>query len=262
MVVRCSCTAGAPTARGSGAWQSWRRNVAHRASGKAPDSKHTTDVSPDSIVDSPETRTAHIASKIAECARSLKIEKCDTTWEDFRKFGSFAWGNNSLGILARDIHRLGGFNAIRDAHFAKRGTPQAIARTNTFESSRLNRETGKVLTSEACMFQRIEELSKRIFRGALKPIRARAMPKENTLERELVFLLGDIHAGSNISGREVRGPSYSIVEEARRGAQCVAQVSSWKPEYRKNTGLTVMVGGDLIDGEIHPNHDRAVLAEQ
>jgi hypothetical protein len=112
------------------------------------------------------------------------------------------------------------------------------------------------------MFQRIEEFSKRIFRGSLKPIRSRAMPRENMLERELVFLLGDIHAGSNISGREVRGPSYGIVEEARRAAQCVVQMSSWKPEYRRNTGLTIMCGGDMLDGEIHPNHDRSVLAEQ
>lgn len=265
VVVRCHCTAGAASACSGGAWKSWRRNVTWRAAGNPPDSKHTTDVTPSEIEDTPETRTAHIASKIAECAKASKREACDLTWEDFRAYGSIAWGDNSLGIVRRDITRLGGFNAIRDSHFAKReSTEQSLIKKRVFEHAGINRKLARIATDDEFGMRQIEELSDRVFSGRVTPPPAKAAKKRKggPLKRALILLFGDPHIGSNISGRETAGPSYGPIEEARRAAQCVMQVCDWKPEHRADTGLHIVWGGDMIDGQIHPNRDRAVIAEQ
>jgi hypothetical protein len=251
-VAVCGCGAGQVCGARKSAYRSLRRATAagRQATGEGDDTV--------------EARARHIADKIGEAADSFKIKPCDLTWHDFRAYGDIAWGNSSLGIVRRDITRLGGFNAIRDTYYPPEPTAHAEARFEIRQHAALNRKLGVTAVSDEQHFKRMEEWAAKVF-NAREPAKAPAFLKRgrgDEIERELILLLGDQHIGANINGRQTGGPDYGPVEEARSHAQCVRRLLDWKPEHRKKTGLTVVWLGDLHDGDIHDPRSRAEMWEQ
>lgn len=226
--------------------------------------------------DTAPARAEHIASKIAECAAAAKVEPCDLTWFDFRAFGAVSWGENNLGIIRRDITRLGGFNAIRDAFFPPVATAYAGTKLRTREHANLNRRLGTSATSDAFQYQQIEAFAKRVFAGRVKPVKIPRGPltpnhivsllgkpvPASRIKRAVVVCIGDTHWGSDLSASETGAMNYGKVEEARRLAKVVKQTIEYKPEYRHETELHVVLLGDLIRGTLHDIRDGAIIAEQ
>ena len=224
-----------------------------------------------SKADTAETRATHIAKCIAECAEAVEVAPCDLTWFDFRAYADVAYGSNSLGIIRRDISRLGGYNAIRDAHFPPEVTQYAGVKKRVREHANINRRLGHQDVEDAFQFKKLEEFAKRVFSGKIvpyvPPVAAKGAPtaKGKTpglFNRELVVCIGDTHFGSDISGVETGAQSYGKVQEARRMAEVVKQVIEYKPEHRHNTALNVVLLGDMIHGCLHDLRDGAVLSEQ
>lgn len=218
----------------------------------------------DGITESAKERAEHIADVISQCATQIGCEPCDVEWWTFREFVGAAFGQNNAGIVRRDVTRLGGYYAIRDAHFPKLGTDQAITNMRVREHANVNRRLGQFAASEAFQFQQIEAFAERVFKGRVKPVGfARKAPsKGSEFRRELVVVISDTHFGSDIKASATGAVDYGKKQEARRMAAVVRQVVTYKPEYRHETALRVVLLGDLMHGCLHDIRDGAVMAEQ
>jgi hypothetical protein len=90
-----------------------------------------------------------------------------------------------------------------------------------------------------------------------------APPRPYDGEREVVVLLSDLHYGQRIDSREVPGSRYGWTEAARRTAYVVREAASYKPAHREHTTCRLLLGGDIIEGEIHgPTREADALAAQ
>lgn len=116
-----------------------------------------------------------------------------------------------------------------------------------------------------------EELSRRLLAsacqqyltGRVNPTGYAARgPSDRTRKRSVCLMLSDLHVGSDLSGRE--NPSeFGQVEEARRLEYVMRQAIDYKPQYRDDSELVLMLNGDLIDGLLlHDMRDGAPLTEQ
>jgi predicted phosphodiesterase len=240
--------------------------MAGRAPGAGPNSK-TASKQADGVDEKAEDRAAHIAEKIRECAGEMGVPVCDLTWHDFRAYGDVAWGSNSLGIVRRDITRLGGFNAIRDSYFKPTPTDHAVTRGRLREHAAVNRRLGADERSDAFLFGEIERFAQRVFRGRVRahktPRGARyCPPKTAPATRIITAVLSDLHYGSDLKANETGYLSFGRVEEARRTSQLVKQILAYKKEYREEQDLELLLLGDIIQGTLHDPRDGAVMSEQ
>lgn len=219
----------------------------------------------DGVTETAEDRAKHIADEIRNCSKEMGIPPCDINWFDFREYATVQWGMNSVNIVRRDITRLGGFAAIRDAYFPREDTDQAVTNKRIREHALLSRRLGAHLADEAFQLKQIEAFSEKVFAGRVKPVGfARKAPakKDGTFKREIVVVISDTHFGSDIKASATGAEDYGPVQEARYMAQLVKQVVEYKTEYRSETALRVVILGDLIHGCLHDLRDGAVMAEQ
>lgn len=225
----------------------------------------------DGVKETAEDRAAEIAEHIAACAREMKVKPCDLTWFDFRAYADIVYGANRLGIVRRDITRLGGYNRIRDSYFPPDATDHAQTRLRLREHATLNRKVGRDATQLEFVKGELERLSARVFSGRIIPAKA-AYPKPHRTAKEvqerhgerrvLTLTLSDLHFGSDLKAEETGFMNYGRVEEARRLALVVKQAIEYKLEYRAVSELRLILGGDLIHGKLHDQIDGAILAEQ
>lgn len=222
----------------------------------------------DGVTESSEDRAAEIAEKIAECAKEQRVLASDLTWADFRAHGAIAWGENRLGIVRRDITRLGGFNQIRDAYFPKDASDQQVTRLRLRQHANLNRRVGADTANQTFVLREFERLAEKIFKGRIKPVRTsfNAPPRKGVaavpVKRAIVAVLSDLHFGSDIKASETGFLDYGVTEEARRIAKVTKQISEYKREYRAETELRLLLAGDLIHGKLHDQQDGAPKAWQ
>jgi hypothetical protein len=81
------------------------------------------------------------------------------------------------------------------------------------------------------------------------------------ITREATLALTDLHFGSDLSGEECP-LAYGKVEEARRLSKVIKETCNFKRQYRANTQLNVLLGGDIIEGNLHDPRTGAPAAEQ
>lgn len=219
----------------------------------------------DGVEEKAEDRAAEIAEKIGECAAEMRIKASDLTWEDFRAYAAIAWGQNRIGIVRRDITRLGGFNQIRDAYFPKEATDNQVARLRLRQHAALNRRLGANAANEAFVMKEFERLADKMFRGAITPIKTAQNSKRASradTKRAIVAVLSDLHFGSDLKAAETGFLDYGVTEEARRIAKVTKQICEYKLEYRDETELRLVLAGDLIHGKLHDPQDGAPKAWQ
>lgn len=223
--------------------------------------RKTTKKQADGVTETAEDRAAEIAEHIAECAKENKVQACDLTWFDFREYASIAYGINKLGIVRRDITRLGGFNAIRDHYFPRVPTDHGVTRLRLRESANLNRRLGKDAAQQAFVLHEMRRLTEKLFKGRITPIVPRSAGNKK-ISRAIVAVLSDLHFGSDLHAEETGFLDYGRVEEARRLAKVVKQITDYKIEHRASTELHLVLAGDLIHGKLHDPQDGAPRAEQ
>jgi len=81
--------------------------------------------------------------------------------------------------------------------------------------------------------------------------------------REVVVLLSDLHYGLRTDPREVPGSCYGWREASRRTAYVVREAASYKASHRGSSTCRLLLGGDIIEGEIHgPTRESDHLATQ
>lgn len=203
----------------------------------------------------------YIANTIEECAKSLQIDPRDMQWHQFRQYIQMAWGKNNAGIHPHHITMVGGFNKIRDSHFPANATRVAIEKERITQVANFNRKMGKIFAEEGYVTETIEKFANRVFEG-MATSRGTPPKAAKAIERAVTVVLSDLHIGSDINAEETGVRSFGKVEEARRIAKIAREVVSYKPQYRDQTTLEVLLLGDIIEGILHNLRDGADLAEQ
>lgn len=157
----------------------------------------------------------------------------------------------------RDVVAVGGPARLRallayehDEHPGQEelGQRQTSARTLAYVR-RLEREAG----DNASVVTRLREALADAVRACpplLSPPRP-AAPVASIDDAETVALLSDTHYGLSIDHAEVPGSAYNWQIAARRTALFVSQIAAWKPHHRHVSRLRLLLGGDIIEGEIH-----------
>jgi hypothetical protein len=131
-----------------------------------------------------------------------------------------------------------------------------------FDASR-NRRTTIAMAREGVFLRDLEDVLKRSFgNGVAAPSGyARKTLDTGPKKRIVNIALSDLHYHSLLDPRELPF-EYGPVEEARRTAQIVEEVSEYKPQYRDDSELYVHIFGDIIQGDLHDPRDAATITEQ
>lgn len=128
-------------------------------------------------------------------------------------------------------------------------------------ASNKTKAVNKQSTSVLSFHDYVRQLSEDVFTGKVRPVKPKS--GKNTTKRALNLVLSDLHFGADVRSDETGGISYGTVEESRRLASIVQETINYKPQYRNETELHVMLLGDIIQGSIgHDPRDGAPLAEQ
>lgn len=114
-----------------------------------------------------------------------------------------------------------------------------------------------------------EQLARRQFLQAAREHLGKVTPRGYALraptkpaKRTVCLLLSDLHIGSDLTSRDNPEP-YGAVQESRRLAKLFYEAAEYKPQYREQSELLVLLNGDLIEGYLeHDKRDGAPLAEQ
>lgn len=156
------------------------------------------------------------------------------------------------------IRRLGGLSSIKNAHFPIQDKDLKSIKENKVKASYINKlesQLGeKLINNEKAL-----AVFKDFKLPSFKPYKSVGNKK---ISRALNVVLSDLHFGSDISKEETGGLDFGKTEEARRFARIVKEVISYKPQYRNETELNVILLGDLIQNQLHDQRDGAPLAEQ
>lgn len=174
--------------------------------------------------------------------------------------------------LSRDYSALGGYARARAAAALELDVP---SRSPTPDPQELGERRG--VQRDLLHARRLERLvgdaehwtdtvSRLVVAGiekssAYTPPRVYSPPCDGA--REVVVLLSDLHYGQIIDSREVPGSQYGWTEAARRTAFVAREAASYKPSHRDRTTCRLLLGGDIIEGEIHgPTREAHALASQ
>lgn len=200
------------------------------------------------------------ADRIEECAKELGCTPQEVGWFEFREYIKHAYGNNSADLTPRDLTRLGGFYAIRDAYFAPVPLPESAEKTRIREHAQLNRRLGTSALKNQVLLERVEEFSSRVFAGRLE--KHHAPEAKSHSARAVVAVLSDLHIGSDLRSEETGHLDFGVAEEARRLALIFKEICEYKIEHRDDQRLELLLLGDIIQGSLHDPRDGAVVAEQ
>jgi hypothetical protein len=126
-----------------------------------------------------------------------------------------------------------------------------------------NRRTTIAMAREGVFLDRLTDILKDAFKGGVAaPSGYAKKTVSSTPKKRIVNIaLSDLHYHSLLDPREVPF-EYGPLEEARRTAQIVQEVSEYKPQYRDDTELFVHIFGDIIQGDLHDPRDAATMTEQ
>lgn len=191
-----------------------------------------------------------VRKAILAVSKSLNIHPSQVTKKDLLTSGE--------DVSDWALKMVGGLSVIKNAHFPLEGKELASIHENKKESSyikKLEKELGELSSLEKQLKDVLSELPK----IKVTPYKSK---KKKTIERQVNIVLSDLHIGSDIEKRETGQLDFGIKEESRRLARVTKEVIGYKPQYRNETSLNVLLLGDIIQNSLHDARDGAPLAEQ
>jgi hypothetical protein len=118
-----------------------------------------------------------------------------------------------------------------------------------------NQKTLKVVN----VLDYIETFAERVFEGKVSKV---ARPVKKKIKRVHTLNLSDLHFGADIEKEETGVLDYGPIQEARRFAAVIKQASEYKPQYRKETRLVIVLNGDIIENQMHDSRTGDVISMQ
>lgn len=131
-----------------------------------------------------------------------------------------------------------------------------------FGNRRLARSVSIAAAHAELARQLLKATAEQYFTGRIEPtgyaLRGPGAPKKRTV----CVHLSDLHLGAEMDARGNPLP-YRAVEEARRLEYILRQVLDYKPQYRADSQLQILLNGDIVEGRLqHDQRAGLPLAEQ
>lgn len=157
------------------------------------------------------------------------------------------------------MENLGGLNLIKKNFFPNvekdLRSKVKLASTSSY-ISKLEKQAGNALLANDALAEAINNLKS----VSIKSYKGKAKSK---IERMVTLVLSDLHIGSDVKKEETGHLDFGRIEESRRLAKLIQETIDYKPQYREQTQLNVLLLGDLICGNLgHDLREGAPLAEQ
>lgn len=158
-----------------------------------------------------------------------------------------------------EMRKIGGFKKLMDMHFPpdKNVIIDSASKMVRQHRNKLDAHYGRdiVLKDEfLSVFKEVMAKNPIVLHPKVKPIKKTAQH----IKRSLVVHFSDTHFGCNIDAAEMDNVNaFNWTVAARRMALMMDQVVTYKPQYRDETELVMLINGDIIAGVIH-NQEWAV----
>lgn len=201
----------------------------------------------------------YIAEIIKKVAKEKDIPISTLTWNEFRRWIRWGYGNNAVGIAGNLITKAGGYNRIRDGNHVIEPTKEIVDRTRLMRHAAMNRKLGEAAAEKQYIFNRLDEWAKQ-FSGAINfhiPKVHYKAPAEETYH----VVISDDHFGSDIKVAHTGILPYGTVEEARRLASVARQLIQRVKDKRKSD-LIIWMLGDIIENRLHTPKDGEIISRQ
>lgn len=168
--------------------------------------------------------------------RKVLLPETDVTRHDLEQYGGFA-------KLRADAAHVGGVAPLIDTKAAA-----GVSLRNNYVRS-LER---KVASANYISDRILEGFDKIFEKYPIKvPKSTVKFSKTKYNKRMLTLLWSDLHFGVDVDPREVLLSEFNWKIATRRMAKLVDQAARWKPQYREETDLQIVLNGDILHGIIH-----------
>ncbi len=170
---------------------------------------------------------------------------------------------------SRDFARCGGWGAVRALAAAEEQPEPGELREQrsvALENARRRAAERQLGDVEVYVEQMRDALAEAVRANPPRITAAERRPKPLRTWQdpaETVVLLSDLHLGLEVDEQEVPGAGYDWRIAARRVALVCEQAAQFKPQHRERSALRLLLGGDMIEGELHGRSPRIdFLAQQ
>lgn len=131
-----------------------------------------------------------------------------------------------------------------------------------FGNRRLARSISLAEAHEALSIRRFKQAASQYLAEKIAPTGYALKNTSKKFKRTVCLLLSDLHLGSELNALDSPMP-FRAVEESRRLEYVLRQALDYKPQYREDSELLLILNGDLIEGMLmHDFRDGAPLTEQ
>lgn len=152
-----------------------------------------------------------------------------------------------------EMRKIGGFKKLMDMYFPpdKNVIIDSASKMVRAHRNKLDAHYGRdiVLKDEFLnVFKEVMQKNPIKMHSVIKPIKKSGQK----IKRSLVVHFSDTHFGCNIDRNEMDNVNeFNWTIAARRMALMMDQVVTYKPQYRDETELVMLINGDIIAGVIH-----------
>jgi Calcineurin-like phosphoesterase len=132
-----------------------------------------------------------------------------------------------------------------------------------YQNKRQARTVSIAAANEALMVRLFREAAAEHLKDKIEPAgyAARLNPPKPSSRSDVLFL-SDLHLGANLWAAE-GNQQFGAVEEARRLEHVIQEACEYKTRYRDDSELVLILGGDMIEGQLgHDIRAGAPLIEQ
>lgn len=131
-----------------------------------------------------------------------------------------------------------------------------------FQNRRIARTISLAQANEALSLAQFKQVAREFLSDKITPVGYAKQPPSRPMKRTAVLLLSDLHIGAELDSLDEPMP-FGAVAEARRLEYVMRQAIDYKPQYRRDTKLCVLLNGDVIQGQLgHQIGAGAPLTEQ
>lgn len=176
-------------------------------------------------------------------AQKLKKPTFEVTRDQFLRHSN--WTRHKLD-------KVGHFTDLRNMLFPKMHDfkiKQGSKLISNFRNS-VAKQHGEIAFIKDELTSSIQELIEKHPLKFHKPVKAKKSSKTKK-RRVLVAHISDTHFGAVINKDEVQVNEFNWTVAARRMALFAEQIANYKPQYRKDTKLRLVINGDIMAGIIH-----------
>jgi hypothetical protein len=177
--------------------------------------------------------------------------------------------SRSMGETAQALHRASIAAADGPGDVADNMDPDGAAyvanlaeQERRFGNRRIARSVSLALAAEALATRMFRDAARQYLSDKITPTGYAVKQPRKAAKRTVCLLLSDLHLGSDLSALDEPLP-FRAVEESRRLEYVLRQALDYKPQYRENSELCILINGDMIEGQLgHQLRDGAPLTEQ